>query len=123
MRVLTKLEKREFEKTFDFINFYIGSSPYYGAKNVHDIRIDGKKLNDELLKFIGNNFKDLKEVNNLFNESTPKLKESTMNRLIKYCFMNRVQPHRLRMMDFKEYSIYKSNDIPVVYEFGSVAWV
>ena len=42
MRVLTKLEKQEFEKTFDFINHYIGTYSFM-AKNVHELRFDGKK--------------------------------------------------------------------------------
>ena len=115
MRVLTKLEKQEFEKTFDFINHYIGTYSFM-AKNVHELRFDGKKANEEILKFIGNNFKDLKEVNSLFNESRKALKQRTTERLIKYCFMNKVQPHRLRMC-FKEFDVYKQNDIPMVYEF------
>ncbi len=120
MRVLTKLEKKEFEKTFDFINIWIGTAHWFEAKNIHNLRFDGQKANDEILKFIGNNFKDLKEVNDLFNESTPAFKESTMNRLIKYCFMNKVQPHRLRMV-FKDFEVYKPNNTPIVYEFGSAA--
>ena len=120
MRVLAKWEQEEFEKTFNFINYYIGTSYWLDAKNVHNLRFDGKKANDEILKFIGNNFKDLKEVNLLFNESTPALKQSTMNRLIKYCFLNKVQPYRLRM-SFKEFDVFKQNDIPMVYEFGSNA--
>ena len=117
MRVLTKLEKQEFEKTFDFINHYIGTYSFM-AKNVHELRFDGKKANEEILKFIGNNFKDLKEVNCMFNESTIALKQQTMERLTKYCFMNKVQPHRLRM-SFKEFDVYKANDVPMIYEFGS----
>lgn len=83
MRILTQLEKQEFEKTFDFINHYIGTYSFM-AKNVHELRFDGKKANKEILKFIGNNFKDLKEVNCLFNESTKALKQQTMERLTKF---------------------------------------
>ena len=119
MRVLTKLEQQEFEKTFDFINHYIGTYSFM-AKNVHELRFDGKKANEEILKFIGNNFKDLKEVNHLFNDSTIALKQQTMERLIKYCFMNKVQPHKLRM-SFKEFDVYKANDVPMIFEFGSNA--
>lgn len=86
------------------------------AKNVHELRFDGKKANEEILKFIGNNFKDLKEVNHLFNDSRKALKAKTMERLVKYCFMNKVQPYRLRM-SFKEFDVFKQNDIPMVYEF------
>lgn len=120
MRVLAPWEKSEFEKTFKFIDHYIGTSCWLDAKNVHNLRFDGKKANEEILKFIGNNFKDLKEVNQLFNDSYPALKQSTMDRLIKYCFMNKVQPYRLRMI-FKEFDVFKMNDIPMVFEFGSNA--
>ena len=119
MRVLAKWEQEEFSKTFDFINHYIGTYSFM-AKNVHELRFDGKKANEEILKFIGNNFKDLKEVNHLFNDSYPALKQSTMDRLIKYCFMNKVQPYKLRMI-FKEFDIFKQIDIPMVFEFGSNA--
>jgi len=119
MRVLAKWEQEEFSKTFDFINHYIGTYSFM-AKNVHELRFDGKKANEEILKFIGNNFKDLKEVNHLFNDSYPDLKQSTMDRLIKYCFMNKVQPYKLRMI-FKEFDVFKQIDIPMVFEFGSNA--
>lgn len=119
MRVLAKWEQEEFNKTFDFVNHYIGTYSFM-AKNVHELRFDGKKANEEILKFIGNNFKDLKEVNCLLNESTRAVKAKTMERLIKYCFMNKVQPHKLRM-SFKEFDVFKQNDIPMVYEFGSNA--
>lgn len=119
MRVLTKLEKQEFEKTFDFINHYIGTYSFM-AKNVHELRFDGKKANEEILKFISNNFKDLKEVNHLFNDSTKALKKETMERLTKYCLLNKVQPHMLRM-SFKEFDVYKANEVPMIYEFGSNA--
>lgn len=119
MRILAKWEQQEFEKTFDFINHYIGTAFWYDAKNVHNLRFDGKKANEEILKFIGNNFKDLKEVNQLFNNSTKALKQQTMERLIKYCFMNKVQPYRLRMIGFKDFDIFKVNDTPIIYEFGS----
>lgn len=121
MRVLAKWEQEEFEKTFNFINYYIGASYWLDAKNVHNLRFDGKKANDEILKFISNKFKDLKEVNLLFNESTPALKQSTMDRLIKYCFLNKIQPHRLRMIGFKDFDIFKNYDVPMVYEFKEVA--
>lgn len=120
MRVLTKLEKKEFEKTFNFINLWIGTAHWFEAKNVHSLRFDGQKANEEILKFISNNFKDLKEVNHLFNDSYPALKQSTMDRLIKYCFTNKIQPHRLRM-EFKNFDVFKINDIPLVYEFNGVA--
>lgn len=116
MRTLAKWEKEEFEKTFNFINYYIGTSYWLNANTIHNLRFDGQKANPELLRFIDNNFKDLKEVNLTFNESSPELKQSTMNRLIKYCFLNKVQPHRLRMF-FKEFTIFKPNEIPIVYEF------
>jgi hypothetical protein len=119
MRILAKWDKEEFSKTFDFINHYIGTYSFM-AKNVHELRFDGKKANEEILKFIGNNFKDLKEVNHLFNDSYPDLKQSTMDRLIKYCFMNKVQPYKLRMI-FKEFDVFKQIDIPMVFEFGSNA--
>ena len=82
--------------------------------------LDRLIANEEILKFIGNNFKDLKEVNCLFNESTKALKQQTMERLTKYCFMNKVQPYRLRMI-FKEFDVYKANDVPMIFEFGSNA--
>ena len=123
MRVLTKLEKNEFSKTFDFINYYIGSAVHFGDGksnvSVTDIFFDGKRANEEIIKFISNNFKSLKEVNNLFNNSTAEKYKATMDRLIAYCFRNRVQPHRLRMIDFDKYEIRKNDAIPVIYEFGS----
>ena len=54
----------------------------------------------------------------MFNESRKALKQQTMERLTKYCFMNKVQPHRLRM-SFKEFDVYKANDVPMIFEFGS----
>lgn len=119
MRVLTKLEMNEFNKTFDFIDGYIGTASRLGANNIHQIRFDGNVVPVELMKF-ANNFKNLKEISNLFNNSTSKLRQSTMQRLIKYCFANRVQPYKLRVI-FKEYLILDEPK-PIIYEFqGDVA--
>ena len=121
MRVLTKLEKNEFAKTFYFIDTRIGTAVHFGAESIMDIYFDGKRANEEIIKFISNNFKSLREVNDMFNGSHPGIYNSTMDRLIAYCFRNRVQPHRLRMIGFDSYEIKKNITVPVVYEFEGMA--
>ena len=110
MRVLTKAEKREFELTFDFINHYVGSLYFDGAKKIQDIKIDGGRMPDKLTTFIVDKFKnDIKKVNIWFNNTTEKRKETVLNSLIKYCFENRVQPHELRVIGFKTIQVQKIN--------------
>jgi len=53
MRVLTKLEKKEFEKTFNFINLWVGTAHWLEAKNVHNLRFVYYVKTTEILKFIG----------------------------------------------------------------------
>lgn len=68
MRVLTKLEQREFDKTFNFLNHWIGSAYWYDNVNsLHDLRFDGKRVNLEIFEMINNKFKgSLKVVNHWF---------------------------------------------------------
>lgn len=135
MRVLTQLEKNEFEKTYAFLECYIGAAAH-SAKKVSQIKFDGKSANAELLKFIGgfnnlhevselnlvfpHNYTELQKVNLMFNNINANHKEKVMNRLIAYCFNNRVQPHRLRMYGFKNYMIVK-DEAPVIVEYGKAA--
>ncbi len=133
MRVLTKAEKKEFNKTYDFLNIWVGSMAV-NADRIDELRFDGVAPGYELMKFIrgfNNIFKvdelgftftnqsELKRINVLFNNSTKEHREIVMNRLIKYCFSNKVQPYKLRVA-FKDFSIVK-NETPTVYEYGRAA--
>lgn len=111
-RPLNKLEMNEFERTFDFIDHYVGSFYHYlkekypdDKPSIYDIKVDGEKLPQKLIKFITGVFKDnLYEVNLRFNDT---VKEEKIPSLIKYCFDNRIQPHELRCRNFKEIAISK----------------
>ncbi len=132
MRILTKPEIQEFEKTFYFLNVWVGSM-HINANSVSELRFDGFPPGAELIKFargINNLFKveeldlyfnandsELRRINVLFNFTNAKKKEVAMNRLVKYCFNNRVQPSRLRFA-FKTFSIVKNED-PEIYEYGA----
>ncbi|RYA23914.1 hypothetical protein CRU96_05765 [Malaciobacter halophilus] len=135
MRVLTELEMNEFNKTYDFLNYYIGTAAYK-AKKIQEIKFDGSAANNEIIKFV-NGFKnlhrieelditfkahhtELQKINLMFNETTAAHKKAVMDRLIKYCFNNRVQPHRLRMRGWKNYQIIK-DETPVIVEYGTAA--
>lgn len=133
MRILTKLEQKEFDKTYDFLNHWVGSM-LTQADKIDELRFDGMMPNSELIKFarkINNtsnfdelnlfftNQSELYKINRLFNDKTNHHKNLVMKRLINYCFANKVQPHRLRM-NFKEFSVVR-NETPIVYEYGRVA--
>lgn len=135
MRVLTELEKNEFNKTYDFLNHWVGTAAGIGAKKISEIRFDDRVANAEIIKFVNGIgrltkveelnlfFKGESEILKLrliFNDATTENKKLAMDRLINYCFNNRVQPHKLRMRGFKNYSI-KKEDVPVVVEFGAAA--
>lgn len=121
MRVLTQIEMREFRKTFEFLNLYVGSAYTYnkGNSTVHDLRYNGSPAPLELIKFCKNigKVKEIPELNIkfgiqnellkmsiLFNETSAKHKEVVMNRLIKYCFKNKVQPSSLRVERDKDFT-------------------
>lgn len=98
MQTLTKLQKREFELTFNFIDVYIGCSHYLKivGKNVtmYDIRIDDKILPLELTDMINDHFEgSLKKVNEFFNGVN---KENAIKFLMDYCYKHRIQPYELR---------------------------
>lgn len=98
MQPLTKPQKQEFEKTFTFIDVYIGCSHYLKiiGKNVtmYDIRIDGKILPLELTDMINEHFQgSLKKVNEFFNGVN---KENAIKFLMEYCYKHRIQPYKLR---------------------------
>ncbi|PHO10312.1 hypothetical protein CPG37_04500 [Malaciobacter canalis] len=135
MRVLTELELKEFQKTYDFLNYYIGSAASK-AKKIQEIKFDGSVVNSEIIKFVngfrnifrieelGMTFKsthtELQKINLMFNETTKEHKNAVMDRLIKYCFNNKVQPHRLRMRGWKAYQVIK-DETPVIVEYGTAA--
>jgi len=110
MEALRDYELLEFEKTFDFINYYVGSFYWLLKDNkqkpsIHDIRVDGQKLPNEIIKFTTDVFKDnLEQVNLRFNDVVKKEK---LPSLIKYCFDNRIQPHQLRCRGFRDISVHE----------------
>ena len=108
MRVLTQAERNEFEKTFNFINYYVGSLYHDGAKQIHDIKIDGGRMPEKLTTFIVGKFNnDIRKVNLWFNNTNAKRKETMMKKLIDYCMTNRIQPHELRVTGFKSIEVQK----------------
>lgn len=120
MRTLTDLELREYEKTFDFISFYIGCARFMKAKSIHDIRFDNAKPPSRLISFITKHFQDnLVKVNLAFNETTQDRKKEMIQRLITYCFNNRVQPYKLRVIGFKSYHVEKSVEPEVSVYYGA----
>lgn len=121
MRVLTQIEKNEFRKTFDFLNLYVGSAYTYnkGKASIYDLRYNGTPAPVELINFCNAiskvqeipelNIKfgfqtDLLKISILFNETSKRHIESVMDRLVKYCFKNKVQPSRLRVERDKDFS-------------------
>lgn len=140
MKTLTDLEYKEFEKTFDFIDNYIGCAVHYGAKSIYNIKFDNKVVNEELILFVNdcsklgfiniedkeenknifNKYSPLHKINALFNSHTTKHKRNTIQRLIRWCYKNKIQPHRLRVLNFKEYivqtAISKQDEV-IIYEF------
>lgn len=103
MRVLTHQENKEFQKTYDFIKIYIGCSHAY-CDSVHELRFDSYRVSHELVKFLGN-FRNLKEVSYYFNDISKDHVKKTMKKLIDYCFNNKIQPSKLRVSEFKSYTV------------------
>jgi len=128
---LTKAQMEEFNKTYTFLNHWVGSMADK-ADNIDELRFDGMLPNNEIMRFVrsfnhkfeipelGYKFtyqSELKRINVLFNNTTKEHKNKVMKMLINYCFQHRVQPHRLRMR-FKIFNIVK-NETPTVYEYGA----
>lgn len=139
MRVLSKLEKNEFELTFNFLNYYVGMASYYGATKCSHIRIAGMFLNKEIFDFCDaidklQEFKEfgfsreqfkhlncLQKINRIFNNCSEERKEIAIKRLIAYCFKKRVQPYKLRFpYEITDYQIIKEEE-PKIFEYKEVA--
>lgn len=136
MRVLTKAEKKEFERTYAFLDFYIGSFANQ-VENVSELRFDGLVANREILSFckrMGNlkeflefglegykfaSLSEVKKINLIFNRVNAERKEIALQKLIDYCFNYKVQPHMLRMK-FDKFTIAK-NEIPTIFEYQGAA--
>jgi len=117
MRVLTYLEMQEFEKTYHFLENYIGIACFY-VKSPYRIKFDGKIVSRELLDFISlfdkvnflheldfkslYNLTALEKINAIFNNVNQKRKNIAMQKLINYCFKNQIQPYKLRVNGFKD---------------------
>jgi len=126
MRVLTKLEMREFEKTYHFLENYIAVACFY-VKSPYRIKFDGKIISRELFDFISlfdkvnflheldfkslYNLTALEKINVIFTNVSQERKDIAMQKLINYCFKNQIQPYKLRVdgfsnlefeMDYKE---------------------
>lgn len=125
MRTLTKQELQEFEKTFNFLNFYVGAAANL-TDNIHNIRINQNPLPNEIIKFVNslsqlNEVEELgialygltpfKKVNILFNEVSKERKEKIIQRLIRYCFNRKLQPSKLRVIGIHDYSFTSSYSI------------
>lgn len=121
MRVLTQIEKNEFKKTFDFLNLYVGIAYNYnkGKASIYDIRYNGSPAPVELIKFCNAIGKvqeipeldikfglqtDLLKISILFNETSKHHIDAVMDRLVKYCFKNKVQPSSLRVERDKDFT-------------------
>jgi len=117
MRVLTNLEMREFEKTYHFLQNYIGVASIY-VKSPYRIKFDGKILNRELLDFISlfdrvksmpelgfkslHNLTALEKITLIFNGVSQSKKNIAIQKLINYCFKNQIQPYKLRVDGFND---------------------
>ena len=132
MKVLNKLEMQEFEKTFNFLNNYIGSSASF-TNSIYNLRVNGNPLNTEIVNFVNTFSKlnsvdeigvvflphhnPLQKINLVFNDVSKARKDKIIQRLIKYCFKAKIQPHRLRM-SVNEFSVNNyEKEQPIVTEF------
>lgn len=137
MRVLTKAEQNEFNKTYDFLNCYVGMACNYGAKKATQIRINGALVNRELIDFVNaiekleyfeeldfvsyefSKLTGLEKINRIFNDTTKERKQLAMNRLVRYCFNKKVQPYRLRHVgEIKDYFVAEIS-APISIEYAS----
>jgi len=116
MRVLTKLEMREFERTYHFLENYIGVASIY-VKSPYRIKFDKKIVSRELLDFISlfdrvkflhelgfkslHNLTALEKINVIFTNVSEERKDIAMQKLINYCFKNQIQPYKLRVDNFQ----------------------
>ncbi|MFV7791265.1 hypothetical protein ACNSOP_09100 [Aliarcobacter lanthieri] len=135
MRVLTYVEKREFEKTYSFLQDYIGTASF-SVKSPYRIKIDGEHLSRELLDFINVfekvndmpelGFESLKgltglaKINLIFANTNEKRKDIAMQKLINYCFKKQVQPYKLRAYKFKSVTYEDDYKEPTVTAFEGV---
>lgn len=124
MRILTQAEMKEFEKTFDYLNNYIGGFAdwKYKKTTIYDLKINGMPLPNELLAFsrsleklnrvdelnmkFDSSHNSLAKINLLFNDSTEDRKKIVIQRLISYCFKAKVQPYKLRVEEVRNGKYY-----------------
>lgn len=125
MRVLTQAEMKEFEKTFDYLNNYIGGFADWKYKKItiYDLKINGMPLPNEILTFarsleklnsvdelnikFNSSLNSLHKINILFNNSKIEdEKNIVLQRLISYCFKAKVQPHKLRVEEVRNGKYY-----------------
>lgn len=125
MRVLTQAEMKEFEKTFDYLNGYIGGFAdwKYKKTTIYDLKINGMPLPNEILTFarsleklnsvdelnikFNSSLNSLHKINILFNNSKIEdEKNIVLQRLISYCFKAKVQPHKLRVEEVRNGKYY-----------------
>ena len=116
MRTLTDKELREYKKTFDFLNNYIGVAYYLqDCESMFDILINEKPLPDEIKEYIKKEHNSkLLNVHTSFNESTTEHKNKTMQNLIRYCNTNRVQPSKLRVIGIKDFRIKEKIQVETI---------
>lgn len=124
MRTLTQAELKEFEKTFDYLNGYIGgfADCKYKKTTIYDLKVNGMPLPTEILNFarsleklnsldelnmkFDSSHNSLHKINLLFNDSTNERKNIVMKRLISYCFKAKVQPSKLRIEEVRNGKYY-----------------
>ncbi len=113
MRTLTPLEIREYEKTYSFLNHYIGATYYLpNCESMHDILINNKPLPEDIKMYINTEHNGkLWNIHMTFNGSSDEHKRNSMQKLISYCNKNRVQPSKLRVIGIEEFRIKEKIEI------------
>lgn len=88
-------EQKEFEKTREFIRNV--ASMYTETDSIHKVTFDSKIVNEQLRQFFNDEYQgNLKQCSYDFNAVNKNYVMYSMQKLIKWCFDNKVQPYAMR---------------------------
>lgn len=99
-QVLKKHEQKEFEKTREFIRNTVAL--FTETDNINRLTFDGKPANFNLTRFLKDEYNgDLKKASYDFNSVNKNYVMFSMQKLIKWCFKNKIQPSSMRQQGLR----------------------
>lgn len=100
MNQLSKPQQKEFEKTREFIRNTVAL--FTETNNISRLTFDGKPANYNLTRFLQDEYNgDLKKASYDFNSVNKNYVMYSMQKLIKWCFDNKIQPSSMRQQGLR----------------------